>query len=661
MKTPSMFAFFLAACLTSTVPASGRDLPVRPKIVLILADDFGYECVGDNGGTSYKTPSIDRLAREGMRFEHCYAQPLCTPTRVQLMTGLYNQRNYVRFGFLDPGAATFAQVLQKSGYRTCIAGKWQLGGGPDAPRRFGFDEHLLWQLTVRKSRYANPVLEKDGRVMEHHGGEYGPDLVSDFVCDFIRRNRDGPFLAYYPMILTHWPFEPTPGSAAWDPKAPGILQGQGDPRPFPDMVAHADKMVGKVIALLDELGIREKPLVLLTGDNGTAKGIVSRLGDRDVKGAKGEMTDAGTRVPLIASWPGVIPRGAVSRDLVDGTDFFPTILDAAGVRVPTGLELDGRSLLPHLRGEKGLPREWVYSWYSREGGSTGRESARTGRFKLYGDGRFFDVSADPEEARDLAGEDLPPEARATREALARALESFRGTRRIPGGAARKRGDPERAAAKIEALGGRVFRHGDRIVEVVLNHRAAGDEEMLLAGDLVDLTDLSLEGTAVSDAGLAHLASLEKLEWLNLYRTKVGDAGLAHLSRLGRLKLLPIGETAVTDVGLVHVARMTQLEYLGLRGNRVTDAGLEHVSKLKRLKGLHLGGTAVTDAGIARLAGLEKLEKLWLDGTPVTNAAVAHLAKIPSLVELHIAETKLTPRGIEELRAALPRCDVVTGR
>ncbi|MBI4601897.1 MAG: sulfatase-like hydrolase/transferase [Planctomycetes bacterium] len=671
----SLLAASLAAgaalAAPAPVPSGGGEGPVRPNIVLFLADDFGYECVRANGGESYATPNLDRLAREGVLFRHCYSQPLCTPTRVQLMTGLYNQRNYVRFAHLDPGAVTFAQILRSAGYRTCVAGKWQLAGGPDAPRRFGFDEHLLWQLTTRRRRYANPVLERDGRVIEHSGGEYGPDLIASFACDFIRRHvrrhvrrhRDKPFLVYCPMILTHAPFEPTPVSAGWDPKARGA-EGQSDRRHFPDMVAYADAVVGRVLATLGELGLREKTLVIFTGDNGTGKAIVSRLGGREVRGGKGETTGAGTHVPLIASWPGTVPAGRVSSDLVDSTDFFPTLLEAAGVPAPEGLALDGRSFLPQLRGERGQPREWSYSWFSRDGGPAGVESARTQRFKLYGDGRFFDVEADPGEARDLSKlskEALELEAASARERLARALEGFRGTRRLAVEPARPRGDPERAAKRVEDLGGRVFRKDGRIVEVVLNRRDVPDEALRLIGELEDLTDLSLEETSVGDAGAGHLAALEKLEWLNLYRTRIGDEGLAHLSRISSLKLLPIGETRVTDAGLVHLKRMGRLEYLGLRGNKVTDRGLEHLARLAGLKGLHLGATAVTDAGAARLAGLGKLEKLWLDGTAITDVAVEHLAKLTGLKELHVAGTRLTAQGIEALRAALPGCAVEAGQ
>ncbi|HVR75717.1 MAG TPA: sulfatase-like hydrolase/transferase [Planctomycetota bacterium] len=655
--TPGLLSGALLALLLH-----GGEPPRRPNIVLILADDFGHELVGANGGTSYSTPALDRLAETGMRFEHCHAQPLCTPTRVQLLTGLYNQRNYVRFGHLDAGATTFAQVLRQSGYRTCVAGKWQLGGGPDAPRRLGFDEHLLWQHSVRESRYANPVLEKDGEVLRHTGGEYGPDVIADFLCGFIRRSKDAPFFAFHSMLLPHAPFEPTPGSAAWDPKSRGVAPGQGNRKHFADMVAHADRLVGRVVALLDELGLREKTLVIFTGDNGTARAITSRLGARGVRGGKGLTTDAGTRVPLIASWPGVVPRGAVSRDLVDSTDFFPTLLEAAGVPLPAGLTLDGRSFHPQLRGEKGRPREWVYSWFSRDGGPTGVESARTQRFKLYGDGRLFDVAADPDEARDLSRDTLEPETRAARDLLAKAIESFRGTRRVAGVSPAPAPSPEAQSAAIRRLrdlGGTVHMKEDRVVEVVLNRCEITEDLPGLIAGFADMTDLSLEQTAVGDSAMAELARLEKLEWLNLYRTRVGDVGLRHLGRMKSLRLLPIGETRVTDAGLAHLESMAQLEYLGLRGNRITDAGLAHVAKLRELKGLHLGGTSVTDAGLIHLTALEKLEKLWLDGTAITDACVDSLSRLRSLRELHAAGTKLTARGIADLRRALPGCEVQT--
>jgi len=135
-----------------------------PNIILIMADDLGYECLGSYGSTSYKTPVLDELAATGMRFEHCYSQPLCTPSRVKVMTGKYNSRNYTVFGSLDPKETTFAHVLKKSGYATCAAGKWQLygGGSGTSPEQAGFDEHCLWQVKDRGSRYSDPTVLENG-------------------------------------------------------------------------------------------------------------------------------------------------------------------------------------------------------------------------------------------------------------------------------------------------------------------------------------------------------------------------------------------------------------------------------------------------------------------------------------------------------------------
>ena len=122
-----------------------------------------------------------------MRFEHCYAQPLCTPSRVKIMTGIYNVRNYVKFGLLHPNEITFGNILKQAGYSTCIAGKWQLLGGFEGPNKFGFDEYCLWQLTRRPARYPNPGVEINGKTVDYKNGEYGPDIVSDYLVDFIKR------------------------------------------------------------------------------------------------------------------------------------------------------------------------------------------------------------------------------------------------------------------------------------------------------------------------------------------------------------------------------------------------------------------------------------------------------------------------------------------
>ena len=421
----------LSTCLT----AEGQGVSVKPNIVLIIADDLGYECIGADGGTSYKTPVLDNLAKTGARFEHCYSQPLCTPSRVQIMTGMYNVRNYVRFGLLDRRQTTFAHLLKRDGYVTCIAGKWQLGNQQDAPQHFGFDEACLWQHTVRgnktdghDNRYVNPTIDINGKTIALPEGSFGPDVCSDFLCDFMEAHKAEPFFIYYPMILTHCPFVPTPDSMDWDPTSKGSPSYKGQAKYFSDMVTYMDKMVGKITAKLETLGLRDNTLILFTSDNGTDKPVVSFMNGRRVAGGKGKMTDAGTRVPLIANWPGVIPEGRVYTDLVDFSDFLPTLCEAAGVAVPSALKIDGRSFLPQLQGKKGAPREWIYCWYNRSGRPTGKEWTRNQRYKLYRTGEFYDVSKDIFEKKPFAT--LSPEAQRMRAMLQEALDRYKNARPV---------------------------------------------------------------------------------------------------------------------------------------------------------------------------------------------------------------------------------------
>lgn len=416
------FAFALAA--SAAVAAQER----KPNVILIMADDFGYECVTANGGESYRTPHLDRLAAGGMRFEHCYVQPLCTPTRVQLMTGIYNVRNYIEFGVIDPQATTFGHLLKKAGYTTGIAGKWQLGQAPDLPQRLGFDEAYLWQHTRRPPRFANPGLEHNGRELDFNNGEYGPKLVNDFALDFVTRHRAKPFLLYYPMILTHDPFQPTPDSAEWDPKTKSE-QAQRNVKHFADMVAYMDKMVGRLVAKLDELGLRENTLILFTGDNGTGTSVTSRFKGIDYPGGKGSGTVRGNHVPLIASWPGRIPAGRVNADIVCSTDFLPTVCEAAGAAVPAAPAIDGRSFLPQLLGRRGTPREAYYLWYARNGGPTAtHEFAQSTTHKLHRDGRFYDLTADRFEKNPLPLATLTGAAAAEAKKLRAELDRYAAAR-----------------------------------------------------------------------------------------------------------------------------------------------------------------------------------------------------------------------------------------
>jgi arylsulfatase A len=399
----SLFILLAAAwACQPCLAAEGR----KPNIILIMADDFGYECVGANGGESYATPNLDGLAAGGMRFDQCYVQPLCTPTRVQLMTGMYNVRNYIQFGLIDRDARTFAHPLKEAGYATGIAGKWQLGTNKKFPQRLGFDESYLWQHTRRPARYANAGLEHNGEALDFTNGEYGPDLVNDFAIDFVTRHKDEPFFLYYPMILTHGPYPPTPDSPDYDPKATKDNKGN-EKKHFADMVTYMDKLVGRLIGKLDELGIRDNTLVIFLGDNGTGKEITSQWKGRSYPGGKGRTNSRGMHVPLIANWPSRVPSGKVNDDLVDSSDFLPTLCEVAGVDVPNSNTLDGRTFAPQLMGDKGTPREWIYSWYSHHGGPRAQaEFAMTKELKLYSDGRVFDLRVDPFEEKPLQASQL---------------------------------------------------------------------------------------------------------------------------------------------------------------------------------------------------------------------------------------------------------------
>lgn len=423
-------AVILTVALSAFVSAPVSIAATRPNVVLILVDDIGYEAIGAYGGTSYKTPVLDKLAAQGIRFDKCFVQPLCTPTRVQLMTGIYNVRNYIAFGNMDRTATTFGNLFQKAGYTTCMGGKWQLGKELELPKQFGFDEYCLWQHMRRPERYKNPGLEINGETKNWKNGEYGPDIVSDYALDFIKRKKDAPFFLYYPMMLTHAPYVPTPDSPDYDNKSKERAKGANGENPhFADMVTCMDKLVGKLLTRLDETGVRDNTLVLVLGDNGTGRGTISQLGNRTIIGGKGSTTDTGMHVPLIVSWPAKMRGGQACADLVDSTDFLPTICEAAGIQVPASLKIDGRSFLPQIRGEKGNPRDWIYTWYSSAGTTKNlRECAFNSRFKLYTTGEFFDLTSDLGEKKPLTVASLEGDAAKSAKLLQSALDKYKDAR-----------------------------------------------------------------------------------------------------------------------------------------------------------------------------------------------------------------------------------------
>lgn len=413
---PALTLILLGACKQGPRPDTANEAaPKKPNIVLILADDLGYETLGINGADTYKTPNLDRLAMDGIRFTQCYATPLCTPSRVQLMTGKYNFRNYIGFGLLDPGQTTFAQPLKAAGYATFAAGKWQLLGNDiqrqlaggkigSWPEQAGFDEYCLWQVNERGSRYKNPHLTFTHRVSKDFPNGFGPDIFVDEIQRFMTEHRDGPMFIYYPMALTHDPFVPMPDSPAFAGFEPEPYST--DPIYFGAMVHYMDALIGRIVKKAESLGILDNTLILFVGDNGTDRNVVSTLDGQEIRGDKGHTTTAGTHVPFIAYWQGKT-TGTVNDDLIDLTDFFPSILEVTGAK-SNAAPLDGISFAPKLLGKDSPAREWIFcDYHPRWGNFEARRYVQDKKLKLYDDGSLFDLVADPMEKSPLPIDSQP--------------------------------------------------------------------------------------------------------------------------------------------------------------------------------------------------------------------------------------------------------------
>jgi arylsulfatase A len=432
--------------LALPLAAAAQECVKRPNVVLIMADDLGLEGLQCYGGASYETPLLDAMAVKGMQFTHCYSQPLCTPSRVKIMTGRSNARNYRDFGDLDPNEVTFGNIMKQAGYKTCIAGKWQLCG-PEGnahkgtfPKEAGFDESCMWaydhdlpkearasytffgEKIKKTSRYWNPSIIKNGDYVPTTTNDFGPDIFTKFITDFIDKNREDPFFVYYPMALTHNPFVPTPLSEDQSDKA---KKGSGT-RFFGDMIHYTGVLIDRIIQKLEETGLAENTLVLFTTDNGSHASVTSRMADRAVFGGKGLPVDAGCHVPLIAYWKGVIPPATISTDLVDFSDFLPTLAEIAGTFPPNDREYDGQSILPQLLGQPAPKRDCVVVHYDKNPDAAKPAFWRVrfaydGRFKLYDDGRFYEPPKDWNETRSLYNTPLSNDAIAAKKELEAAL------------------------------------------------------------------------------------------------------------------------------------------------------------------------------------------------------------------------------------------------
>ena len=437
------------AILGSVFWILGGPLPVRsaeslapaktetPNIIVILADDLGWADLGCYGSKFHKTPHLDALAQGGLRFTHGYAAcPVCSPTRAALLTGQSPARlqltDWLPGQVPRPGqrmvrpadrrelpleATTLAELLRTRGYATAHVGKWHLGGDGFGPQQQGFDVNIGGDHTGTPLSYFAPY-QRQGRfspgLEEAPAGEYLTDRLTTEAIRYIKQSQTGPFLLYLAHNAVHTPLVAKPElieKFAGAPDSPGTQRNAI----YAAMLHSLDDSVGRIMATLDELQIRENTLVVFTSDNG---GLATIEGpntpatiNSPLREGKGYLYEGGIRVPYIFNWPGVIAPGQVSETAIQTQDLLPTIAELTASQLPE--IIDGTSLVPLLKQSGELPARplyWHYPHYSNQGGRPGG-AIRDGKYKLiefYDTGRreLFDVSSNSGESQNLV-EQMP--------------------------------------------------------------------------------------------------------------------------------------------------------------------------------------------------------------------------------------------------------------
>ena len=379
--------------LASCAMASYLEAAERPNIIVVMADDVGYDAIGAFGGESYPTPHLDALAKSGMMGMHCYSMPVCHPTRITFMTGKYPANvNNPKWGSFPRGLENqaIASMMQRAGYRTVVAGKWQLAllkDDPLQPHRMGFEEYCVFGWH-EGPRYHSPMVYQNGDVNRNASEQFGPDVYRQYLEKFILADHDKPFFAFYSMALCH---DVTDDLAKPVPYSPS-----GKYLTYHEMAVEMDRQIGLLVHFLDQHHLRKNTLLIFTTDNGTAARSCSHFEDgkyvkppvyslfrgKRIQGGKGKLDNSGTRVPLIINWPGVVEAGTQSDALVDMSDFYATCAELASHETPGGL--DSRSFVPMFSGRP-VSRTWAYA----EG--RGQHWVRDQRYKLYSNGRFVEV------------------------------------------------------------------------------------------------------------------------------------------------------------------------------------------------------------------------------------------------------------------------------
>jgi arylsulfatase A len=436
---PSNHSLFGALAVLFLADAVVADTPRPPNVIVIVADDMGWNDPGCYGSRFHHTPNLDQLARDGVRFTDAYAAcPVCSPTRAALLTGKVPARLHLTDWL--PGRAdrpdqrllrpeilqhlpleeiTLARALKKAGYVTGHIGKWHLGGVGFGPQQHGFDSNLAGDETGSPRSYFAPYRSVDDQGREHimpgldkaPEGEYLTDRLSSEALKLVERNRARPFFLYLAHYAPHIPLKAKPELVAKYPRE--RVPGRQSNALYAAMLESLDDGVGQLLRKLDELKLSERTVLVFTSDNGglaTLEGPdTPATNNAPLREGKGYLYEGGLRVPLLIKWPGTIKPGGVSALPCISHDLFPTLLDACGVAHDD--KLDGVSLLPILKGTGTVRRDalyWHYPHTSNQGGHPGG-AIRQGDYKLiefYETGRreLFDLKADIGETRNLSAD-----------------------------------------------------------------------------------------------------------------------------------------------------------------------------------------------------------------------------------------------------------------
>src|ERR1043165_3009849 len=386
----------------------------RPNVIFILADDLGWGDLSCYGRPDYRTPNIDLLAAQGLRFTDAYsASAVCTPTRVGFITGRYPARLKIglieplpannRTVGLDPGHPTIASLLKTSGYDTALIGKWHMGFRPEwGPNAHGFDEFFgilagAGDYHLHKSGSGEPDLYENLTPVERHG--YLTDLFTERAVNYIRRRRTSPFYLSLHYTAPHWPWQDRNGGerVVFTDKTiePVTMGGGGSLKMYAEMMRILDEGFGRVMQAVRAKGLDRNTLIIFTSDNGGERFSY----EWPFSGGKGDLLEGGIRVPAIVRWPGVVPAHRVTHQQTITMDWTATILAAAETKPAEGYPLDGIDLLPVMRQRSQL-QERTFFWRIYD-----QDAVRQGKWKYVRSGdrrQLFDLSFDQHEQANFA-------------------------------------------------------------------------------------------------------------------------------------------------------------------------------------------------------------------------------------------------------------------